>query len=378
MILKNLWRRKMRTSLTMLGIAIGVAAVVALSAFGEGFASGFEKMFSSSNADLTVAQKDAVMLILSAVDESVGDELKQIPGVDQVVGTVIGVVQMTEAPYFIVLGEDPRGFAMAHYKLIAGGPITGRGQILLGKLAAKNFKIGVGGRFAINEAGYRVAGIYETGVNLEEGGAVMSLSDAQRAFEKSRQVSYFNLKVSDPRKMDEIKKEIESRWSDLAATRSGEPTKQSEALNMYRSFGWFLGIFAVLVGGLGMMNATLMSVIERTREIGVLRAMGWRKRRVIGLILGESLVLAVGGGIVGILIGVGLTLLVRLSPAVESMLAGVFTPMIFIQAFVIALALGTIGGLYPAWRGTSNPSRQCDTKEALAETWDAPLAGSQD
>lgn len=350
MILKNLWRRKMRTFLTMLGIAVGVAAVVALSAFGEGFATGFEKMFSSSNADLTVAQKDAVMLLISAIDEGVGDELKQIPGVDQVSGTVIGVVQMTEAPYFVVLGEDLRGFAMPHYKLIEGGPITARGQILLGKLAAKNFKIGVGGRFSLNEVGYRVAGIYETGVSLEDGGAVMSLSDAQRAFDKSRQVSYFNLKIKDAHKIDEIKKEIEEKWTNLAATRSGEPTKQTEALNMYRSFGWFLGIFAVLVGGLGMMNSTLMSVFERTREIGVLRAIGWRKRRVVGLIFGESLVLAIGGGIIGILLGVGLTLLVRLSPAVESMLSGAFTPMIFLQAIATALLLGTVGGLYPAWR----------------------------
>jgi ABC-type antimicrobial peptide transport system permease subunit len=350
MILKNLWRRRMRTFLTMLGIAIGVAAVVALSAFGEGFASGFEKMFSSSNADLIVAQKDAVLIILSSVDESIGDELKQIPGVDQVAGTVISFVQMEGAPYFAVLGEDPRSFAMVHYKIIDGGPLTGRGQILLGKLAAKNFKVGVGGRLIIAEVGYRVVGIYETGVNLEDGDAVMNLSDAQRIFDKNRQVSYFNLKVSDPRKIDDVKEEIESRWSDLAATRSGEPTRQTEALNMYRSFGWFLGIFAVLVGGLGMMNSTLMSVFERTREIGVLRAIGWRKRRVIGLILGESLALAIGGGVIGILLGIGLTLLVRLSPAVESLLGSVFTPAIFVQAFVIAILLGTVGGLYPAWR----------------------------
>ncbi|HLF02186.1 MAG TPA: ABC transporter permease, partial [Anaerolineales bacterium] len=84
MILKNLWRRKTRTLLTMLGIAVGVAAVVALSAFGEGFASGFESIFSSANADLTVGQKEAVMLLISAVDESVGDEIASLPGVDDI------------------------------------------------------------------------------------------------------------------------------------------------------------------------------------------------------------------------------------------------------------------------------------------------------
>ena len=65
-------------------------------------------MFNSSNADLTVAQKDAVLLILSAVDGEIGDELKQLGGVDKIVGTVVGFVQMPESPYFVVMGEDPR------------------------------------------------------------------------------------------------------------------------------------------------------------------------------------------------------------------------------------------------------------------------------
>ncbi|MBI3761820.1 MAG: ABC transporter permease, partial [Chloroflexi bacterium] len=350
MISKNLWRRKIRTLLTLLGIAVGVAAVVALSAFGEGIASGFERMFSSGGADLTVGQKDAVMLLISSVDDGVGDELAQIPGVEQVSGTVIGVLQMSESPYFIVMGEDPRGFVIKHYRLIAGAQLGGRKQILLGKATAENFKKQVGEAFLINEVTYRVAGIYETGVSLEDGGAVMSLDDAQRAFDKRNQVNYFNIKLKDLRQADAIKGQIESRWPELAAVRSGEATRQTEALNMYRSFGWFLGIFAVFVGGLGMMNTTLMSVLERTREIGVLRAVGWRRRRVIGLIFGESLVLAMSGGVLGILLGIGLTALARLSPAVESLLSGVFTPAIFIQAIATALLLGTVGGIYPAWR----------------------------
>ncbi len=350
MILKNLWRRKTRTFLTVLGIAVGVAAVVALSAFGEGIATGFEAMFSSSGADLTVGQKDAVMLLISAVDESVGDEIKQIPGVTEVTGTVIGIVQLPESPYFVVMGEDTRGSGMQHYRIVEGRPITGRKQILVGKLTAENFDKKVGGIFRINEVTYRIAGIYETGVSLEDGGAVMSLSDAQRAFDKRYQVNYFNIKIKDPRRIDAIRNEIESRWKDLTATRSGEATRQAEAMDLYRSFGLFLGIFAALVGGLGMMNTTLMSVMERTREIGVLRALGWRRRRIVAMILGETFVLSVLGGLLGIALGYGLTEMTRLAPSVESLLKGVFTPAIFIQAMAIALLLGAISGAYPAWR----------------------------
>ncbi len=352
MILKNLWFRRTRTLLTILGIAVGVAAVVALSSFGEGFASGFEKALSSASADLTVAKRDASIVVMSAVDEDIGGDIRQIAGVDEVAGTVIGVVQMPGAPYFVVKGEDPRGSPIEHYRLIVGRRISGKREIMLGRLAAKSFKKAVGQGFRINDVSYQVVGIYETGTGLEDGGAVMGLVDAQRAFDRRHQVSYFNLKVTDPRCIDGIKAQLERRWPDLAATRSGEATRQSESLNLYRSFGWFLGLFAVVVGGLGMMNTALMSVFERTREIGVLRAVGWRRRRIMAMILGESVVLALAGGALGIVLGVGLTSLTKLSPAVESLLQGVLRPTIFVQALVIALFLGTLGGLYPAWRAS--------------------------
>jgi ABC-type antimicrobial peptide transport system permease subunit len=352
MIFKNLWHRKTRTLLTILGISIGVAAVVSLSAFGEGFASGYEKVFTSSDADLMVAQRDAVMVLFSKVDEDIGAEIKRIPGVAEVTGTVTTMVTMTDVPYFIVSGEDPRGFTMAHYRIIAGGPISRRKQILVGKLTAETFEKEIGEAFRLDGVTYRVAGIYETGISFEDGGAVMNLEDAQRAFDQRYQVSYFNLRVDDKTRIDAIKAEIEERWPRLAATRSGDPSTQTEMLGMYRSFGLFMGIFAVLVGGLGMMNSTLMSVFERTREIGVLRAVGWRRRRVIGMVFGESMVVSLLGGAAGIGLGVGLTELTKLSPAVASMLEGVITIDIFLQAIGLSVGLGAISGLYPAWRAS--------------------------
>ncbi len=352
LIISNLWNRKTRTVLTILGIAMGVAAVVSLSALGEGMASGMEEIFTSSDADLMVAQKDAMMVLFSKVDESIAADIERIPGVVEVTGTVINIVQMDTVPYFIVTGEDTRGFGMAHYRIIAGGPILQRKQILIGKLAAESFDKDVGEAFRLEGSTYRVVGIYETGTSFEDGGAVMSLSDAQRLFDQRYQVSYFNLRVNDKTRIDAIRNEIENRWPKLAATRSGEQTRQTEMLGMYRSFGFYMGIFAVLVGGLGMMNSTLMSVFERTREIGVLRAIGWRRRRVIVMILGESLIVALLGGVVGVGVGYGLTEAIKLSPAVSSMLSGAYTIDIFVRALGLSIGLGILSGLYPAWRAS--------------------------
>lgn len=350
MILRNLWRRKIRTALTIFGIAVGVAAVLALSAFGEGMATGMAALSASTAADLQVAQKEALMLMLSAVDDEMEAELRQLRGVEEVAGTVIGFVQMTDAPYFAALGEDPRGFTIQRYQLIEGRAVVTRREIMLGELAARNFEKGVGDTFRLQGRSFQVVGIYSTGVSLEDGGAVMHLEDAQRSFDRRNQVSYYNLKLRDPGEADAIKTIIEERWPELVAVRSGEATREDEMLNMYRSLGWFLGIFAVIVGGLGMTIAMLMSVFERTREIGVLRAVGWRRGRILRMIAGEALALALIGGLLGVGLGLGLTTLASLSPAVASMLQGVFTIDMFVQALVIALLLGVIGGVYPAWR----------------------------
>jgi putative ABC transport system permease protein len=101
-----------------------------------------------------------------------------------------------------------------------------------------------------------------------------------------------------------------------------------------------------------MMNTVLMSVFERTREIGVLRALGWRRRWVIELVLEESLLLSVLGAVLGSLLGVGLSKLVGLT-AMGSMVPAAFSPGLFVQVLVVALLLGTAGGLYPALRAAN-------------------------
>ncbi len=372
--IKNLLRRKVRTLLTLLGIAVGVAAVVILTAFGEGMARGFGGVSDTGDADLLVSQKDAVMILLGAIDEEVGDEIAGFKGVDEVAGTVVGILTLPETPYFLVAGEDPRGFAIERYRLIAGRRVAGKRELMLGRQSAENFKKAVGDKFRINAISYQVVGIYETGASFEDSGAVIHLADAQRAFDKRRQVSYFKLKLDDPRERDAVKAQIEERWTTLAATRSGDPASQDDVLQIYRSMGWFLGLFAILVGGLGMMNAQLMSVLERTREIGVLRAMGWRRRRIVTMIMGEALLVSALGGAVGLALAVGLLALFTRSTALSGLLSGTLEPGALVQAIVIAGVLGLVGGGYPAWRASRLAPVEAMRAEASAGVRWGPLA----
>jgi putative ABC transport system permease protein len=95
-----------------------------------------------------------------------------------------------------------------------------------------------------------------------------------------------------------------------------------------------------------------MAVFERTREIGVLRSLGWQRHAILGMILREALLLGLLGGIAGIFLSFGLVHAISAIPMIGSMLQPVWELEIFARAIFIALLLGTLGGLYPAYRAT--------------------------
>lgn len=117
-------------------------------------------------------------------------------------------------------------------------------------------------------------------------------------------------------------------------------------------FNLVLGLIAgisLLVGGIGIMNVMLATVTERTREIGIRRALGARKRHIVSQFLIETVVLSVGGGLLGVLAGFLLPL------AIEhfSKMTTIVTPAAPILAFLISAGVGIVFGLYPAWRAAS-------------------------
>jgi ABC-type antimicrobial peptide transport system permease subunit len=350
MIVKNLLRRKTRTLLTLIGIAIGVAAVVAMGAMAEGFINSYTTILTSSGADVIVTQSDAADILFSAVDDTVAPQLANVPGVSQVSGVLLGMITTPDVPYFIIFGIEPSTFGMNHYKVTEGQTLAGQRQMLIGKAAAKNFKKNVGDNFKVQEVSFKIVGVYETGQGVEEMGGVISLKDAQEVFKKPRQVAYYQIKTARPEATMPAIKEIERRFPKLAASRSANYMDDQQQTQLMRAMGWFIGLLAVLAGGLSMANTMLMSVFERTREIGVLRALGWRRGRVLRMILGEAFLLSVLGGIFGSLFGAFIVYWLNQMPVILGMFENTLTPGLFVQGLLVALFLGMAGGLYPAWR----------------------------
>ena len=348
MILHNLLRRGTRSSLTILGIAIGVAAVVALGAMANGLAQNYGSALGTSN-DLLVTQANAYDVIYSSLDELLGERMAALPDVANVDPGVFSWYSFDDLPYFLIYGYAPGSTAMAHYRIVEGKPVTGPGQIAVGRRAVEALKIGVDDSLRINGAPYRITGIYETGQGMEESGGVVVLEDAQSIAQKERTVSLFQIGLRRGADADAVMARIESLDDELTVTTASGYAASQQWTQALQGLAWGVAAIAILIGGLGMMSAMVMSVLERTREIGTLRAVGWSRGRVLRMILGESVALSALGGVLGVLLGSLLAWAAGQSPGLGVMLAGAVTPDLIVQGMVTALLLGVAGGVYPAW-----------------------------
>ncbi len=359
MTLKNLLRRKIRTLLTVLGISIGVAAIVALSALAAGLETGYNAMLTGSKADLILSQPDTFDISYSSIDESVGAELLAAPEVADVSGMIQGFTQTEGEPIFFVFGYPQDSFILGRFQIIDGADLNSHEAqkarpkpILLGSSAAEVLDKSVGDTLRITGSAFRIVGIYQTGDIFEDSGAILDLSEAQVLVGKPKQVSLFYIRLKDTNLSQRFIKRVERLYPDLSLSGIEEFADQQSMSDILRGYVWAIGGLAIIIGGVGMMNAQLMSVMERTREIGVFRAIGWSKRRVMWLILGESIAVSIIGGVIGV--GLGWLLLYLLSR--QTVLLGGGTSSInadlLIQAFSIVILLGLVGGLYPAWRAS--------------------------
>ncbi len=354
-ILKNLLRRKTRTLLTVLGISIGAAAIIGLGTMAEGFQAGYSNMMTGSKADLVLSQPDSYDISMSAVDEEIGTEIEALPEVSKISGMTEGIVTTEDSPYFFVFGYPTDSFILSKFAIIDGVGLSApqakssKGKpVILGSQAAEAMHKKVGDTLRLTQNVYRIVGIFQTGDAFEDSGAVLNLEECQALLGKARQVSLFYIQLKSPDKKASFTEKIEKRYPDLLLSGTKEFANKQGMVDYMKGGVWAIGGLAILIGGVGMMNSQLMAVFERTREIGVLRAIGWSGRRVLLMILGESVIVSLTGGVIGCLLGIGF--LTAFSSVLQAWggSVGNIRFSLLVQAFSIVLILGITGGIYPA------------------------------
>jgi putative ABC transport system permease protein len=358
-VVKNLSRRPLRSCLTMTAIAIAIGSFVTLVGISTGFEHSFTQIYEGAGIDIVVVRTGGRQRLNSALPETLAPKIKQVPGVVEVIGGLADMVSFGEdgAHSALVQGWEPGSAAFDHLRIVEGktlAPDKPRG-VLLGTILQKNINKKVGDTIELVEKEpFEVVGIYETANVFENGAMVVPLKELQRIMGREGMVTGFSLMMEKDKKdkasIDEARRRIEQLAPGLTAMSTRDHVKTLTEIRLAKGMAWMTSLIALLIGTFGMMNTMVMSIHERTREIGTLRAVGWRGPRVIRMILLEALLLSLIGALVGT---IGALLLLRVLtrlPLVNGLIDGRLDPMLIVQGFLIAVAVGFVGGILPARR----------------------------
>jgi putative ABC transport system permease protein len=361
-VARGLIRRPVRTGLTLLGISIGIAAVVALVGISRGFSKSWETGMKARGTDIVVSNMGS-SLTPKPFSASVRDRIAHLPQVAATCAILVDLTSVEEAQMMLVSAREWGGFSWENLRVISGRMPHDPSEpaVVLGSTAADLLKKKVGDKIQIETAELSVVGIVDGNAWVENGSVILALPIFQEITGNQGKINVIDIRVkpsTSAKDVDRLCTEINKLVPEGRAMLAGEHISNSQAYRIAQAMSWGTSLLAVLVGVLGVMNTMLMTVFERTQEICILLALGWKPGRVVRMVLWESALLGLFGGLGGVLIGaVGVNVLGKM-PAIRGLLEPDISVNLLTVSVAIAVAVGVISGLYPAWRSSRlTPSR---------------------
>jgi len=353
---KNLWRRRLRTVLTLCGISMAIGAFVGLVGFSRSIEHEWLRVFESSGTDISVVRKT---FLNTSVDESAAETLKALSTVAHATPMILNMMDLTPEVNALVYGWRADSFEFQSIHLITGRRYRdGRPEVMLGDLLAENLNKKTGDALEIQGARFTISGVFHGDSAFETAAVIMPLDQLQElgSLQGKASVIHIRLQPVPPGEqhshyLARAQAEIEAALPGLRAVPAAERASDNQIALVAHASAWGTTTIALIIGILGIANTMAMSVFERTREIGILRALGWRRWQVLLLIQVEAAALGLAGGLLGIAVGVAALHVMASLPQTATFVTTTVAPMVFVQALGIAVLSGLAAGAVPAWRG---------------------------
>ena len=359
LIMKNPFRNKTRSLLAIIGIAIGIATIVALGMITVSLENSTQDTLKNGSAEITVTKVGSSMSSSSGtLNDSYVDELSKIEGVDKTAGMLETSIVATSSSNsrrnssmfgYTLYGANPDDLSIVGISNINGSIYKNDSEeLIVGKNLAEEENYTIGDKIDVYGKDYTITGIFETGSIFYDSAMYTSLTKIQNLTDNEGEISTIFVKINKDAELNTVNDKIKTEYNNTLTTITTEEMAQTidDTLGMINSATTAIEALAIIIGGLGVINTMMMTVYERTREIGVLKSVGWTKKRILTMIMGESIVLTIISGIIGSILGV-LAVIILFNIGDNDMTL-IYDINIFIKAFAVALTVGILGGLYPA------------------------------
>ncbi|MGC9197859.1 MAG: ABC transporter permease [Acidobacteriaceae bacterium] len=352
---KNLQRRKLRTLLTLAGIGTAVGAFVGLVGFSTAFEQQWLNIYSSSGTDLAVIRGT---FLNTSMDESTVAMIKDLPDVAQASPTIFNLMDLTPEVNALVYGWKADAFQFRSLQIVKGRRFQdGKPEVLLGDLLAQDLKKAPGDTLEIQGKDFTICGIYHGASTLEAAAVVMPLDQLQALSSLQGKVSTIDVRlrpvphgVTPQEYVKQAQAQIQAALPGMQAVPAAERASDNQFVQLAHASAWGTSSLALLIGVFGIANTMAMSVFERTREIGIMRALGWNRWKVLAHIEMEAVILGLGGGLFGIAFGWFALQVLAYLPRTAGLVSGSLHGQLVAEAVGIAVLAGLIAGALPAWR----------------------------
>lgn len=348
----NVARRPVRSLLTAGGVGIAVGGYLCLAGITGGVARAWNGGMVQRGAHVVAMRAGSVEILATSVEERVVGELAGVPGVRDASGELVNLAILESGDTALVSGWSPGSFLWASLRLVAGR-LPEDGEAVLGEGLAREQGLEPGDPIVLEGRVVPVVGTYRAPGPLMSAGIVLRLRDMQELWSRPGAVTFVLARLERPGDAGEVAEtlgRLRARFPLLRISESERVAEDNRVLDILSALNRTTSGVALLMGLVVVLNTLLMTVSERTKELGVLSALGWPPRRVLASITLEGVLLSLAGGLGGALLG----LLGVRWVATASALEGFVDPAVgagdVLRAIVAAGALGALGALYPAWR----------------------------
>jgi putative ABC transport system permease protein len=349
LIFTNLRRHRIRSFISLAGIAFSVAAMLTVVTILQG-AIGMFSGILSSGAELIVFERNVSDLFFSDVPKAAAQQIAGWPSVAHADPVLFGVVSSADHPIITCFGITRDDARLRNADWIAGHAADfgqRNDDVVLGQRAAEFLNASLGSQVPIGHGVFRVAGIVKTANGFEDGGVFMPLAAAQEFFHKEGS-SVITIKLHNKDGIAAFKQQIRASYPNLIALEDAEFSRSYSQFKILKATAWAVGGCGLALGGLGVANTMIMSVFTRIREIAILRVNGFSNAQIAATILGESAMIAIAGAITGLAIGTAALYGLKMVPALHGYVDVSLQPLLMLIVVLLAVVTGILGALYPA------------------------------
>ena len=372
---KNLLRHRTRSVLTMLGIAASVGVLFSVLSFNKGFTEGLAVELERTGLHFMVvpsgcAHEVAALVLHGAVipkflDTKVMEHVTATAGND--LATPILVAQLPDqqrGKIDLIYGVDMSVLSAIKPGWEIAGKIPEQdNEILLGYEVAQHEKLQPGDQFSTGgRANLLVSGIVGLTGSQDDAFVYLPIKTAQKLLDHPAAATAIGVKVTDPTRMVEITDALTAAVPGIQIVTMGEVMNSiSNLAASARALSLAIVLIAILISAVGVMNSILMAVFERTQEIGMMRAVGASRWDIFRIILEETTILSLSGGLVGILISILGSRMIEafvrsVMPFVPSGNLISFDPVVAAGSVLFIFIIGLCAGIYPALKASKiNP-----------------------